>query len=115
MNPDNLERLLDPRGRLKLTRITLAPRPDEAALSAGALLFYDNEKMDVGHYGLIYTRIKEGLRARGYSRFCDRRASIRGKTSADIAAMAHEFSEAGSWGAVIGLNVFALTIIRKVV
>ncbi|HET7159172.1 MAG TPA: hypothetical protein VFI62_09260, partial [Burkholderiales bacterium] len=103
MNPGNLERLLDPRGRLKLTRIKLAPRPDEAALAAGTLLFYDNEKMDVGHYGLIYTRIKEALRARGYSRFCDRRASIRGKTNVDITVMAHEFTEVGACAAVIGL------------
>lgn len=103
MDPGDPERLLDPRGRLELTRIRLAPRPDAPALATGTVLFYDNEKMDVGHYGLIYTRVKEGLRARGISLFCDRRASIRGKTSADIAAMAREFSEAGTCAAVIGL------------
>ena len=103
MHTGDAERLLDPRGRLDLARITLARRPDAAALAAGSLLFYDNEKMDVGHYGLIYARIKAGLRARGISRFCDRRASIRGKTSADIAAMAREFSERGVCAAVIAL------------
>ena len=103
MHERNSERLLDPRGKLQLTRITLAPRPDAAALAAGPILFYDNEKMDVGHYGLIYTRVKEGLRARGISRFCDRRGSIRGKTSADIAAMARDFSGIGACAAVIGL------------
>ncbi|MGZ5151183.1 MAG: hypothetical protein ACXWI6_14180 [Burkholderiales bacterium] len=103
MDAGDSERLLDPRGRLDLARITLAPRPNAAALAAGTLLFYDNEKMDVGHYGLIYTRIKEGLRAQGISRFCERRKSIRGKTSADIAAMAREFSEVGARAAVIAL------------
>src|SRR5688572_23599014 len=103
MHDGNLERLLDPRGKLRLARITLAPRPDAAALATGTLLFYDNEKMDVGHYGLIYARIKEGLRARGISRFCDRRASIRGKTSADILAMARELAQLGAAAAVIGL------------
>ena len=103
MDAGDPERLLDPRGRLDLGRITLARRPDVAALAAGNLLFYDNEKMDVGHYGPIYTRIKEGLRAHGISRFCDRRATIRGKTSADIAAMAREFSEVGACAAVVAL------------
>lgn len=103
MNAGAPERLLDPRGHLELARITLAPRPDAAALAAGPLFFYDNEKMDVGHYGLIYARIKQGLRARGISRFRDRRASIRGKTGADIAAMAREFSEVGACAAVIAL------------
>ena len=97
------ERLLDPRGRLALTRISLARRPDAVALAAGPLLFYDNEKMDVGRYDLIFTRIKHGLRARGVDRFCDRRASIRGKTSEDIAAMAREFRETGACAAVIAL------------
>ncbi len=59
------ERLLDPRGKLRLTRITLAPRPEAAALAAGSVLFYDNEKMDVGRYGVIYPRLKEGLRTHG--------------------------------------------------
>jgi hypothetical protein len=103
MHDGNFERLLDPRGKLHLARITLAPRPDAATLAAGTLLFYDNEKMDVGHYGLIYARIKEALRARGISRFCDRRASIRGKTSADIRAMACELTQLGAAAAVIGL------------
>ncbi|OGA50695.1 MAG: hypothetical protein A3F74_01360 [Betaproteobacteria bacterium RIFCSPLOWO2_12_FULL_62_58] len=103
MDAGDPERLLDPRGRLRLARITLAPRPDASALAAGTVLFYDNEKMDVGHYGLIYARIKEGLRGRGISRFCDRRASIRGKTSADIAAMARDLSQLGASAAVIAL------------
>ena len=100
---DSHTRLLDPRGTLRLERIALAPRPDAAGLAAGTLLFYDNEKMDVGQYGLIYTRIKDGLRARGISRFCDRRAGIRGKTSADIAAMARDLTQVGATAAVIGL------------
>ena len=96
MQTDDDLRLLDPRGRLRLARITLARRPSRSALAAGTLLFYDNEKMDVGRYGLIYPRIKEGLRREGISAFTDRRASIRGKTSAGIAAMARELSELGA-------------------
>ena len=103
MQTDDDLRLLDPRGQLRLARITLARRPSRSALAAGTLLFYDNEKMDVGHYGLIYPRIKEGLRREGISAFTDRRASIRGKTSAGIAAMARELSELGAAAAVIGL------------
>jgi len=97
------ERLLDPRGKLALTRLTLATRPDKAALAAGTVLFYDNAKMDVGHYGAIFERIKAGLRKRGISRFRDHRESIRGKTSADIDAMARSFSEMHVCAAVIGL------------
>ena len=97
------ECLLDPRGSLRLERITLAPRPDHPTLAAGPILFYDNEKMDVGHYELIFGRIKEGLRSRGVANFHDWRTSIRGKTSADIAAMARDFIEAGARAAVIGL------------
>ena len=103
MHAGEPDRLLDPRGRLDLGRIALAPRPDAAALAAGTLLFYDNEKMDVGHYGLIYERIKAALRARGLTRFDDRRASIRGKTGADIEAMARELRESGATAAVIAL------------
>lgn len=103
MTAGNSQRLLDPRGKLELTRITLAPRPSGDALAAGTVLFYDNEKMDVGHYGLIYPRIKDGLRSSGISRFCDRRASIRGKTSGDLAAMARELCQLGASAAVIGL------------
>jgi hypothetical protein len=103
MHPRDPERLLDPRGNLRLERITLAPRPDLATLAQGPVLFYDNEKMDIGHYGLIYTRIKEGLRSRGISNFHDRRASIRGKTHSDIAAMAGDLNQVGARAAVIAL------------
>ena len=103
MHPENPDRVLDPRGKLRLMHIALAPRPSAAALASGTLLFYDNEKMDVGHYGLIYDWIKEGLRARGISRFVDHRATIRGKTSADITVMARELSRLGASAAVIGL------------
>jgi hypothetical protein len=103
MHAGDPERLLDPRGNLRLARLTLAARPDRATLAAGPVLFYDNEKMDVGHYGLIYARIKEGLRSRGIHNFRDRRASIRGKTSADIAAMARDLNQVGARAAVIGL------------
>ena len=97
------ERLLDPRGRLRLERLALAPRPDASALGAGTLLFYDNEKMDVGHYGLIYARLKEALGSRGIARFVDRRATIRGKTPTDIGDMARELAATGASAAVIGL------------
>jgi hypothetical protein len=103
MHQRDPEHVLDPRGNLELTRITLARRPDAAELTTGPLLFYDNEKMDVGHYSVIYARIKEGLRAKGIHGFIDRRASIRGKTSADIASMAHELCATGARAAVIGL------------
>jgi hypothetical protein len=103
MHPENADRVLDPRGKLRLTRIALARRPSAAALASGTLLFYDNEKMDVGHYGLIYEWIKEGLRARGISQFVDCRATIRGKTGEDITVMARELSELGASAAVIGL------------
>ncbi len=96
-------RLLDPRGALALTRLKLAARPDPAALAAGTVLFYDNAKMDVGHYGLIFERIKAGLQARGVARFCDHRESIRGKTGSDIAAIARRFCELDVTAAVIGL------------
>ena len=99
-DPDSL---LDPRGDLRLVQITLAPRPDAAMLAAGPVLLYDNEKMDVGHYRLIFGRVKEGLRSRGICNFREYRASIRGKTSADIAALARELNEIGARAAVIGL------------
>jgi hypothetical protein len=103
MHARDLERLLDPRGNLRLERIELAPRPDAATFAAGPVLFYDNEKMDVGHYGLIYARIKEGLRSRGIANVLDRRVSIRGKTSGDIVALAHDLNRVGARAAVIGL------------
>lgn len=97
------EHLLDPRGTLNPARLKLATRPDPAALAAGTILFYDNTKMDVGHYGVIFGRIKEGFQKRGISRFCDYSETIRGKTSADIAALARTFSELNVSAAVIGL------------
>jgi hypothetical protein len=95
--------LLEPRGALTLRRITLAKRADRAALARGPILFYDNTKMDVGHYGLILPRIKQGLQARGFARFTDYRATIRGKTSDDIAALAEQFSRMDLAGAVLAL------------
>jgi len=103
MSTADTERLLDPRGKLRLTRVSLARRPDAAALAAGTLLFYDNEKMDVGRYSLIYAHLKQALQAHGIHRFVDRRASIRGRTAADIAAMAQEWSDLGACAAVIAL------------
>ena len=103
MSEATSERLLDPRGRLRLERIALARRPDADALAAGTLLFYDNEKMDVGRYGLIYARLKDALRSRGIAGFVDRRATIRGKTPADIGDMARELAATGAAAAVIGL------------
>lgn len=96
-------KLLDPRGRLVLERIALTPRPALHALQAGTVLFYDNEKMNVGHYGLIFERIKAGLRERGIAHFHDRRAGIRGKTPADIAAMARDLRALNVTAAVIAL------------
>ncbi len=95
--------LLDPRGRLELVRLTLAARPDQARLAGGTLLFYDNLKMDVGHYGAIFARIKAGLQQRGIANFLDYRETIRGKTSADIAALARRFQAMKVIGAVIAL------------
>lgn len=95
--------LLDPRGRLVLERLALAPRANLDALKAGTILFYDNEKMNVGHYGLIFDRIKAGLRELGITRFHDHRAGIRGKTPDDIAAMARNFHQLDVTAAVIAL------------
>ena len=41
-------RLLDPRGALTRTDLRLAPRPGPAALATGAVLVYDNTKMEIG-------------------------------------------------------------------
>ncbi len=95
--------LLDPRGQLQTLRLQLAPRPDEATLLAGTLLFYDNTKMDVGHFGAIYKQIRSGLQARGVTRFSDYRETIRGKVDDDIAALAGKFRGMGITAAVIGL------------
>lgn len=95
--------LLDPRGRLVLGRLAFAQRPTLEALEAGTVLLYDNEKMSVGHYGLIFDHIKAGLRGRGITRFHDHRGGIRGKTPADIAAMAREFRALEVTAAVIAL------------
>jgi hypothetical protein len=95
--------LLDPRGQLQRSRLELARRPDRAALAAMPVLFYDNAKMDVGHYGLIFERIKAGLRANGITRFTDWRESIRGKSSADILRLAECLSGKGAGAAVLGL------------
>jgi hypothetical protein len=44
MHPENPDRVLDPRGKLRLTRIALAPRPSAAALASGTLLFTTTKK-----------------------------------------------------------------------
>ena len=96
-------RLLDPRGRPTNVRLKLAPRPAAFALAAGSVLFYDNAKMDVGNYGLIFPRIKEGLQSRGIARFRDYCESIRGKTDADIKALAGKFHAMHVAAAIVGL------------
>ena len=96
-------RLLDPRGELVLARPSLAHRPDAATLAAGTLLFYDNTKLDVGHFGELLPTLKAGLRARGITRFVDVRQTIRGTSGQDIDALARRFQALGVSAAVIAL------------
>ena len=96
-------RLLDPRGQLGLERVALAPRLTPDALAAGTVLFYDNLKMDVGQYGVLWPRIKDGLKQRGIARFADHRETIRGKSPADIAALARKLADMKPAAAVIAL------------
>lgn len=104
MNPlPDAVRLLDPRGQPPTVRLSLAPRPDGLALAAGGVLFYDNTKMDVGSYGLIFPRLKAGLQSRGIARFHDYRETIRGKSDSDIKALAKKFRDFPVAGAIIGL------------
>ena len=84
-SPDS-QSLLDPRGYRQPPALTLAPRPDLHALAAGRVLFYDNTKMDVGHFSALFTQIKQGMQARGAGHFIDCRETIRGKSDADIVA-----------------------------
>ena len=100
--PDR-QSLLDPRGYRQLPVLTLAPRPDMSALTAGRVLFYDNTKMDVGHFGVLFTQIKRGMQVRGAGNFIDFRETIRGKSNADIAALAERFRTMSVSAAVIGL------------
>ena len=58
----NTRSVLDPRGLRQRGTLILAARPDRNALAAGTILFYDNTKMDVGHFGEIFRRIKQALR-----------------------------------------------------
>ena len=95
--------LLDPRGYRQLPVLTLAPRPDMSALTAGRVLFYDNTKMDVGHFGVLFAQIKRGMQVRGAGNFIDFRETIRGKSNADIAALAERFRTMSVSAAVIGL------------
>ena len=101
-SPD-IPSLLDPRGYRQPPAPTLAPRPELRALAAGRVLFYDNTKMDVGHFGALFTQIKQGMQARGAGDFIDCRETIRGKSDADIAALAARFSSMNVAAAVIGL------------
>ncbi|HEX2829796.1 MAG TPA: hypothetical protein VHP37_25845 [Burkholderiales bacterium] len=96
-------RLLDPRGQLTLERVTLAPRLAPDALAAGTVLFYDNLKMDVGHYGALFPRIRHGLTNRGIARFIDHRETIRGKSPGGIAALAQKLADMKPAAAVIAL------------
>ncbi len=95
--------LLDPRGALRRTRLTLAPRAGREALAGGTVVFYDNEKMDVGHFGRLFPRIAGGLAAQGITRFHHERASVRGTRTADLAALARRLCVPGARGAVIAL------------
>ena len=96
-------RVLDPRGTLTRTALRLAPRPALAALATGPVLVYDNTKMDVGDYGVLLPRLKAGLAQRGVMRYVDHRETIRGKTAADIRALAQQFKATGAVAAVIAL------------
>ena len=95
--------MLDPRGELALARPMLARRPDAAALAAGTVLFYDNTKLDVGHFGGLLPALKAGLSARGITRFVDERLTIRGTSGQDIDALARRFHALGVSAAVIAL------------
>jgi hypothetical protein len=95
--------VLDPRGLRQRSTLTLATRPDRNALAAGTILFYDNTKMDVGHFGEIFRQIKQGLRKQGIANFSDHRETIRGKSEADIETLAQKFRNMNVSGAVIGL------------
>ena len=95
--------LLDPRGQLRLERVPIAPRLTADALASGAVLFYDNLKMDVGRYGVLFPRIREGLQQRGIRHFIDHRETIRGKSPEGIAALARKLADLKPAAAVIAL------------
>jgi hypothetical protein len=97
-------KLLDPRGRLKRVELALARRPSRDALASGAILFYDNTKMDVGHYGRVFERLKAGLRRDGLSDFEDCRESIRGKSTRDILSLAGKLAATGARAAIVALG-----------
>ena len=95
--------LIDPRGQRERKVLRLAQRPTLENLSSGTLLFYDNTKMDVGHYGTLFKCLHAGLQRQGVVKRRDHRETIRGKTAADINALARQFHAMNLAGAVIGL------------
>lgn len=84
MNDDDA--LLDPRGTQERTTLQLAPRVSMEELREGPVLFYDNTKLDFCNYRHVFLRLKENLAELGVTNIVEIEETVRGKSSAQLAA-----------------------------
>lgn len=85
-NPNNLERLLDPRGYQERPMLELAKRPSLEDLKKGKILFYNNTKLGFCNYYTVFDRIKEHLREIGCceDNWVEYTETVRGKNADDL-------------------------------
>lgn len=99
------ERVLDPRGTPERVRrpFHLADRPGREALAAGDVLFVDNGKLSSANFRAVEAELSAAFERRGVGPLDRVETTIRGASSADLAATARGFAEAGYVGAVVAL------------
>ncbi|MCL5026458.1 MAG: hypothetical protein M1531_08205, partial [Chloroflexi bacterium] len=98
--------VLDPRGPTPQP-VELAPRP--ASLEGLTLVFFDNTKLDFGHYRELVPIVEEHLRAAGAATIVHLRRQLRGCGSTVIAATAQEVRASGADAAVLALADMGVT------
>ncbi len=97
------KRILDPRGKQKKNRLSLAKRPSLDELRQGKLLFYNNTKVEFCNYVEIIPEIKKCFSELGITQFVDYRSTVRGLNREMLSARAEELAAMQPTAAVIAL------------
>lgn len=98
--------ILDPRGQPP-PPVSLAPRL--ARLQGQSIAFFDNTKLDFGHYRLLVPIVEEYLLAQGAARVVFLRRQLRGCGNPAIVATAEQIRASGADAAILALADMGVT------
>ena len=101
---DQLNGIMDPRGRQQRPLLELAPRVTVDDLKQGKILFYNNTKLDFCYYNEVFVRIKQNFASMGIREYVDYKETVRGKDTKALEAYAAMLAKEKPTAAVVALG-----------